>query len=44
MKYHLDGINKFLGTNFTAQEMDVIYTYLGNSVDNLKTIEFVKSG
>ena len=29
-QYHLKGINNFLGTNFSQNEMMEIYTYLGN--------------
>ena len=27
------GINKFLGTNFTAEDMELIYTRLGNGIN-----------
>ena len=46
-KFHefmLSGINQFLGTSFTEDDMDVIYTYLGNCVNHALTIDFVKSG
>ena len=43
-KYHLDGINQFLGTKFSSEDMDEIYTYLGNSVNHKKTIRFIESG
>ena len=43
-KYHRDGINKCLGTNFSHEEMIEIYTYLGNSVNRNKTIQFIESG
>lgn len=43
-KFMLDGINKFLGTSFTAEDMDVIYTYLGNCCNHEKTIRFIDSG
>lgn len=36
-------INDYLGTNFDEDDMDIIYTYLGNCVDHELTIEFVKS-
>lgn len=42
--FMLKGVNNFLGTNFTMQEMEVIYQFLGNSVRHDKTIEFVRSG
>ena len=44
-KYHLDGINQFCGTAFTPEEMELIYTKLGNSaLHNKKTLEFIRSG
>lgn len=43
-KYMLDGINKYLGTDFTEEDMEVIYTYLGNAIKHNKTIEFIESG
>lgn len=44
-KYHLDGINQFCGTAFTPEEMELIYTKLGNSnLHNKKTLEFIQSG
>lgn len=43
-KYHLQGINKFLGTDFTQDEMMEIYTYLGNCCNHKKTLRFIGSG
>lgn len=43
-KYHIEGINKFLGTNFTLDDMVIIYTYLGNCCNHAKTIRFIESG
>lgn len=43
-KCMLDGINDFMDTNFTEDEMMEIYTYLGNACNHQKTIAFVKSG
>jgi len=43
-KYHLDGINAFLRTEFTQEDMIEIYTYLGNCCNHAKTIRFIKSG
>ncbi len=43
-KFMLNGVNEFLETNFTAEEMEVVYTYLGNSCNHDKTIVFVLSG
>lgn len=44
MKYHLDGLNSFLGTHFTTDEMKQIYTYLGNAINHEKTVHFIQSG
>ena len=43
-KYHLDGINAFLGTSFSQDDMEKIYTYLGNGVNHAKTMRFIESG
>lgn len=43
-KYHLEGINRFLGTHFSQQDMYEIYSYLGNAVDHEKTLRFLASG
>lgn len=46
-KFHqfmLDGINKFLGTAFSFDDMELIYTYLGNAVHHDLTVAFVRSG
>ncbi len=43
-KYHLNGINTFLGTNFSQDDMVQIYTYLGNSCNHRKTLVFMLSG
>ena len=43
-KYHLDGINKFLETQFTRDDIGKIYTYLGNCCNHSKTIAFISSG
>lgn len=40
----LNGINQFLGTNFTRDDMDLIYTYLGNACNHDLTVKFVGSG
>ena len=42
--YHRNGINAFLGTNFTKEDMEIIYTYLGNGVNRQKTLAFIYSG
>lgn len=43
-KYHLDGINKFLGTSFTQEDMIKIYTYLGNAINHELTLKFIRGG
>ena len=43
-KYHLDGINAFLGTNFSQDDMMQIYTYLGNCCNHKRTLRFIESG
>ncbi|MEG1256634.1 hypothetical protein [Clostridium sp.] len=36
-------INEFLCTEFTVDEMELIYTYLGNDCNRNKSIEFIKA-
>ena len=46
-KFHafmLDGINAFLDTNFSGNDMDIIYQKLGNGIRHELTVEFVKRG
>jgi len=43
-RFMLNGINEFLHTEFTEADMDIIYTYLGNSCNHPKTIKFIESG
>lgn len=43
-EYHLNGINKFLGTSFTPEDMEIIYCKLGNACDDKKTRKFIRSG
>lgn len=40
----LSKINKCLGTNFTREEMELIYERLGNSCNHKLTEKFVMSG
>lgn len=42
--YHLRGINSFLCSDFSKEEMYEIYTYLGNAVNHEKTLRFIDSG
>ena len=39
-----NGINDFLDTDFSENEMNVIYQHLGNAIDHNKTIRFIESG
>lgn len=43
-KEHLDGINKLLDTKFTPEDMEYIYTNLGNGINHELCMKFVKSG
>lgn len=43
-RHMLNGINKFLGTLFTEEDMEKIYTHLGNGCNHEKTIKFIESG
>lgn len=43
-KTMLDGINSYMDTNFTEDEMMEIYTYLGNACNHARTVKFVESG
>ena len=42
--FMLNGINDFLGTDFTTEDMAIIYQKLGNRVRHSLTAEFVNSG
>lgn len=43
-EYHRQGINAFCGTNFSHDDMEIIYAYLGNGVNRQKTLSFIYSG
>ena len=43
-RFMLNGINAFLQTEFTEDDMEIIYTYLGNSCNHPKTVKFIESG
>ena len=46
-EYHemiLDGVNRYLGTRFSQDDMDEIYCRLGNTVKHELTIKFIESG
>ena len=40
----LNGINDFLGTDFTEDDIEIIYTYLGNRCNHERTIKFINCG
>lgn len=43
-EWYLNGINKFLGTRFTHQDIEEIYCKLGNEVNRPLTLKFIDSG
>ena len=43
-EFMLSGINEFLDTEFTEDDMEQIYTYLGNCCNRQRTIRFIESG
>lgn len=42
-EFMLNGINRFLETNFNQGEMEIIYQELGNGVNRMLTIGFIKT-
>ena len=42
--FFLNGINQYLDTRFSVEDMREIYTYLGNACDHQKTMRFIESG
>lgn len=42
-KFMLDGINMFLHTDFSFDDMEDIYTYLGNACNHQRTIDFIEN-
>ena len=42
-QWYLDGINKYLGTNFTHEDIDEVYCHLGNNVNRNLTLEFIRN-
>ncbi len=42
--WFLNGINKFLDTKFTEEQMELIYVYFGNGCNKELRIKFVNSG
>lgn len=43
-EYHRQGINSFLGTAFTPEDVEIIYQRLGNAIRHQKTLDFIRSG
>lgn len=43
-EFMLNGINQFLETDFSQDDMEQIYTYLGNAINHERTVAFVESG
>lgn len=43
-KNMLDGINMFLKTNFSSEDIETIYTFLGNACNHEMTLAFIRSG
>lgn len=43
-RFILNGINQSLNTDFTEDDMDQIYTHLGNACNHEKTLRFIESG
>ena len=39
-----DGINAYLGTNFTVEDMGIIYCKLGNAINSELCVKFIESG
>ena len=42
--FMLNGINMFLECDFDENDIEVIYTYLGNAVNHELTVKFVETG
>lgn len=42
-EFMLSGLNNFLDTNFSEEEIEKIYTRLGNACNHEKTIRFIES-
>lgn len=43
-KFILNGVNQFLETDFSEEDMEQIYIYLGNRCNHAKTLKFIASG
>ena len=42
-RFILKGVNQFLDTDFKEDDMELIYTYIGNACNHKKTIMFIES-
>lgn len=42
-RFILKGVNQFLDTDFKEDDMEMIYTYIGNACNHKKTIMFIES-
>lgn len=43
-RFIFDGICKFLEHDFSFEDMEEIYTHIGNRVNHAKTVRFIESG
>lgn len=43
-RFIFDGICKFLGHDFSFEDMEEIYTHIGNRANHAKTVRFIESG
>lgn len=43
IEYHRNGINSFLGQDFTVEDMKLIYIYIGDEINRDLCIEFIES-
>ena len=43
-RFIFDGICKFLEHDFSIEDMEEIYTYIGNRANHTKTVRFIESG
>ena len=42
--YHRRGLSEYFGRDFSDEELDIIYTYLGNGINRELTGRFINSG
>ncbi len=40
-EFMLDGVNAFLDTDFSAEDMELIYTYMGGGIKHILTLDFI---